>query len=530
MVETSMHRVGPNEGIQTLESVIGVRTAPGQLEIPRGAAGAAGSIAEIRRNAAGRRIVFVSGNFNVIHPGHLRLLKFAAETGEFLVIGVNPDSTPGISVPLALRLEGVASLGLVHHAVALEEPVDGFIRRLRPDVVVKGREHAERPNAEQAAVESYGGKLLFGSGEVHFASIELMRREYLQTSFSTLRKPRDFPARHGFTVEGLKRVLPLLSGMRVLVVGDLIVDTYINCDALGMSQEDPTIVVTPIEQKTFVGGAGIVAAHARGLGAVARYITIAGRDEAAGFARDALEQHNVQADLLVDDTRPTTHKQRFRAGGKTLLRVNHLRQHAIEPALMERLLARIEAELPQTDLLLFSDFNYGCLPQPLVDAVVERAQARGVLMAADSQASSQLSDISRFRGMALITPTEREARLALRDFESGLAVLAENLRQGARATNVMITLGAEGLLVHAPSAGEGAVPTDRLPAMNVAPKDPAGAGDSLFTCAAMAIRAGIDIWSASYLGALAAACQVGRVGNIPVTTADIEAEIDAEDA
>jgi bifunctional ADP-heptose synthase (sugar kinase/adenylyltransferase) len=57
----------------------------------------------------------------------------------------------------------------------------------------------------------------------------------------------------------------------------------------------------------------------------------------------------------------------------------------------------------------------------------------------------------------------------------------------------------------------------------------AGAGDSLFTCAAMAIRAGIDIWSASYLGALAAACQVGRVGNIPVTTADIEAEIDADE-
>jgi bifunctional ADP-heptose synthase (sugar kinase/adenylyltransferase) len=150
-------------------------------------------------------------------------------------------------------------------------------------------------------------------------------------------------------------------------------------------------------------------------------------------------------------------------------------------------------------------------------------------MAADSQASSQLSDISRFKGMTLITPTEREARLALRDFESGLAVLAQQLRAVARAENVMVTLGAEGLLVHAPKPGVEDPVTDRLPAMNIAPKDPAGAGDSLFTCAAMAIRAGIDIWSASYLGALAAACQVGRVGNIPVTTADIEAEIDADE-
>jgi len=315
--------------------------------------------------------------------------------------------------------------------------------------------------------------------------------------------------------------------MRVLVVGDLIVDTYINCDALGMSQEDPTIVVTPVEQKTFVGGAGIVAAHARGLGAEARYFSVAGNDEAAKFAREELQRHGVRAEVLLDETRPTTHKQRYRCAGKTLLRVNHLRQHAIEPELSARLLALIERELPRTDLLLFSDFNYGCLPQPLVDAVVERAAARGIIMAADSQASSQLADIGRFRGMALITPTEREARLSLRDFEAGLAVLAQKLRRYARAANVIVTLGADGLLVHAEKPGIADPVTDRLPALNTAPKDPAGAGDSLFTSASMALCAGVDIWRASYFGALAAALQVGRVGNLPVTAADIRAEIDA---
>jgi rfaE bifunctional protein kinase chain/domain len=485
-------------------------------------------VGEIRRKANGRRIVFVSGNFNIVHPGHLRLLKFALEAGEFLVVGINPDSTPGVTVPLAMRLDGVASLSLVAQVFELREAPDAFIARLQPEVVVKGREYAARANAEQAVIEAYGGRLLFGSGEVRFASIDLLRREYFDTSFSALRKPKDFPNRHGFAVEDLKAVLAQVAGMRVLVVGDLIVDTYINCDALGMSQEDPTIVVTPIEQKTFVGGAGIVAAHARGLGAQARYISVAGNDEAAGFAREELERHGVEAKLLLDETRPTTHKQRYRSAGKTLLRVNHLRQHAIEPELSARLLALIERELPRTDLLLFSDFNYGCLPQPLVDAVAERAAARGIIMAADSQASSQLADIGRFRDMALITPTEREARLALRDFEGGLAVLSQRLRSHARAGNVIITLGAEGLLVHAEKPGIADPVTDRLPALNTAPKDPAGAGDSLFTSASMALCAGVDIWRASYFGALAAALQVGRVGNLPVTAADIRAEIDAD--
>ena len=62
--------------------------------------------------------------------------------------------------------------------------------------------------------------------------------------------------------------------------------------------------------------------------------------------------------------------------------------------------------------------------------------------------------------------------------------------------------------------------------MNTAPRDAAGAGDSFLTCAAMALCAGIDIWSATYLGALAAACQVARVGNTPLTQADLVAEID----
>ena len=67
--------------------------------------------------------------------------------------------------------------------------------------------------------------------------------------------------------------------------------------------------------------------------------------------------------------------------------------------------------------------------------------------------------------------------------------------------------------------------TDRLPAFNSSPKDVAGAGDSFFTCASLALCTGADIWRASYLGALAAGCQVSRVGNTPLMLADLAAEL-----
>jgi rfaE bifunctional protein kinase chain/domain len=481
-------------------------------------------ISDIRHRAGpGRRVAFLSGNFNVVHPGHLRILKFAADNCDYLVVGVNPDTTPGVTIPAEFRLEGLRAISMVNHTVLLHETPESFIRKLKPDVVVKGKEYETLHNPEQSVVNSYGGQLLFSSGEMRFASANLLHKEYFEGNFSTIRHPSDYPARRGFSVGELLTLLPKFAGLRVLVVGDLIVDTYVDCDPLGMSQEDPTIVVTPIDEKTFVGGAGIVAAHARSLGADVRFVTVSGMDEQATFAQETLGEQGVQADVFYDSTRPTTHKKRYRALGKTLLRVNQLRQHAVGPDVQTAMLECITRHLPTTDLILFSDFNYGCLPQAVVDIVSEAGTARGIMMAADSQASSQMSDISRFRGMHLITPTEREARIAIRDHESGLVIVGERLRQAARADNVVITLGGEGLLIHA--AHNGSFVTDRLPAFNSAPKDVAGAGDSFFTCSALALCAGIDIWKSSYLGALAAGCQVSRVGNTPLSLSDLTAEL-----
>jgi rfaE bifunctional protein kinase chain/domain len=481
-------------------------------------------VEEIRRQAgAGRRVVFVSGNFNIVHPGHLRLLQFAAECGDFLAVGVNSHGS-GITVPAEMRLEGVRAIGIVNHALLLSEKPESFIAKLKPEIVVKGKEFEDLANVEKAVVDSYGGHLMFGSGEVRFSSLDLLQRELLETNFSSIQKPVDFPKRHGFRASDLVTLMEKFKGMRVVVVGDLIVDEYVTCDPLGMSQEDPTIVVTPIKQDRFVGGAGIVAAHARGLGAEVSYFGVVGHDATAQFAQETLSQFKVKTRFFTDDSRPTTLKTRYRATGKTLLRVSQLRQHDISHELAERLCAEVTLAAGNCDLLIFSDFNYGCLPQFVVEHIVPECKHRNVVMVADSQASSQLGDVSRFRGMRLLAPTEYEARLATRDFTSGLAVLAEQVRAKADAEHVFVTLGAEGLLIHAHSPG-GVYVTDQLPAFNQAPKDVAGAGDSLLTCASMALVSGADIWKSAYLGCVAAACQVGRVGNFPLSADELVTEL-----
>lgn len=483
---------------------------------------------EILARAQGKeRIVFVSGIFNIVHPGHLRLLRFASECGDFLVVGVLSDKqAPTAQLKQDARLEGVAAITWVNHALVLPVEPGGLIRKLQPAVVVMGKEHENTLSPELEAVQSYGGQLLFGSGDTTFSSLELLRRETELINHSFITKPSTYIAHHGISVDSFPGIFRQMGSLKVCVIGDVIVDEYIQCDPLGMSQEDPTIVVAPIMANKFLGGAGIVAAHARSLGAgKVSFVSVTGDDEAGRYVAEKVQQYGVEAHLLKDGSRPTTLKQRYRAGNKTLLRVSHLRQHKLNKTQQIKILEYLDPLLAEADLLIFSDFNYGALPQELVDKIAQECKRRGIMMVADSQSSSQVGDVSRFKDAALLTPTEREARLALGNYEDGLVVLAEGLRKKTNAQNIVITLGAEGLLIHAGVPNKVEWLTDRLVALNAAPKDTTGAGDCLLVCSAMAMAVGSPIWESIYLGSIAAACQVGRIGNIPLTASELLVEV-----
>jgi rfaE bifunctional protein kinase chain/domain len=473
------------------------------------------------------KLVFVSGNFNVLHPGHLRLLAFARECGARLVVAVFSDRMAGAGalVPEKLRLEGVQSNSLVDEAFLIDEPVENVISRICPGIVVKGKEHEYSFNVELEAIERIGGSLLFSSGETIFSSIDLLRSEILSNKARSINLPVDFMARHSIEKSSLLALLRGFSNIKVCVVGDLIIDEYITCQPLGMSQEDPTIVVTPLNSMQFIGGAGIVAAHAAGLGAKVHFVSVSGADAPREFALKELTTAGVVYHLLVDDKRPTTLKQRYRCKGKTLLRVSHLHQGAIATQLQDQMLGVIEELIDGIDVLVFSDFNYGCLPQPVVDKITALAKAKRVILAADSQSSSQVGDIGRYQGMDLLTPTEHEARLATQNRDDGLVVLAETLRSKANSGNVLLKMGEEGLLIHSDNArGDGWL-TDRVSALNLNPIDVAGAGDSLLIASALTLASGGTIWDAACLGSLAAAVQVGRVGNTPLRSQELVQEL-----
>jgi rfaE bifunctional protein kinase chain/domain len=461
----------------------------------------------------------VSGKFQVIHPGHIRLFKLAREISHELVVALDVSGLDEEDV--AWRVQALQNINFVGRVLMYEGNIEEVLEKERPEIVVKGSEFAHTVNIEESFLSKWGGRLIFSSGDSFFSERDMIPVTSKDNSRTKPLLPEEFMQRHKISINRLLELLNSFQGKKVCVIGDLIIDEFINCHPLGMSQEEPTIVVTPIDKKRFLGGAGIVAAHCASLGADTTLVTVRGDDEVGEWSVEMCSEYGFDLFSIIDSTRPTTHKQRFRSRAQTLLKLTHLRQESISGELEVELIEKCRSIVQASDIVIFSDFSYGVLTARVTEEILKLAMLGRVFVAADSQSSSQMGDLSRFISCDLITSTEREARLELKDENSGLVILAEKLRLSLDAKNLLLKLGADGLIIHGKNQNGGLVVTDQVPAINDAFIDASGAGDSLLSCSALSLASQATIYEAALLGSIVAAIQVGRLGNVPVTKSQV---------
>ncbi len=478
--------------------------------------------------AQGKRVVLCHGHFNAIHPGHLRFLQYAREQGDLLVVAVMQESELPASArssyfPQSMRAEAVASVDLVDFVFALDRPVAAFIEALRPAVYVKGKEFEEQKGFirdQLEAVERGGGRVVFGSGDVHYAATELhdartKPRERLATFLSVCRRSGIDPRRLGEVVKQYEKV-------KLLVVGDTIVDQFVSCDVLGVSAEAPVLTIRELSAHEFVGGAAIVACHIQALGATCTYVSVIGNDASGDFLQRELGGAGIAHLLLRDDTRPTTYKIRYLVDNQKVLRVSRLRQHNLSESLESMLIDRIAKRIRGVDAVIVSDFVYGVVTPRVLEAITAMAHEHGVMLFGDVQCSSQVGDAGRFRAPMLVTPTEKEARIALGDFSSGVEIIAAKFLARTQAKHLVLKLGAQGLVAYTPRPGaDDALQPLYFPALEPNPVDVAGAGDALLSAMAVSMCAGADLVTAAAIGTCAAAISVGRVGNLPISGGEL---------
>ncbi|MBI4665965.1 MAG: D-glycero-beta-D-manno-heptose-7-phosphate kinase [Nitrospinae bacterium] len=307
-----------------------------------------------------------------------------------------------------------------------------------------------------------------------------------------------------------QRLYEALASMRpprVMVVGDVILDIYVRGVIERISPEAPAQVLEITGEEILLGGAANVAANAAALGADARLVGLVGKDSAAQALRGLLKKRKIPSEsLVIDQTRPTTTKTRFMAMRQQMLRVDRERRHTAPPDAMEKMLARIRANIGKCDGLIISDYGKGALPDKFLEKLIALARASGKMVVVDPKGR----DYSKYRGATIITPNRKEASLAsgvdIKD-EDDYRQAAERLFEITKAQHILITRGEEGMTVFH-RRGRGV----HLPAEALEVFDVSGAGDTVIAALAVMLFAGHTLEDAAKVANVAAAIEVGHVG------------------
>lgn len=479
-----------------------------------------------------KRIVHCHGTFDVVHPGHLRQLSYAKTQGDILVVSTTADkfiSKSGIRpyVPQDMRLVNLSALTLVDCVVLNDEetPID-LICKLQPDIFIKGPDYSHEMNPrtleEKAAVESYGGRMLFSPGDYVMSSSKLIQERSMNLSSE---KAKLLMAQENLTFDELKEMTGKFRNTDVLLVGDTIVDRITYATTIGVSGKTPTISTKKLSSQDFIGGAAIVALHLAAAGARVKFSTLLGEDQEGHWVKSQLELAGVEVSAITEVGRDTTLKEAFDVDGYRVLKMDRVNNSPISYDTRRAIQSLIANK--QEGLVVFSDFRHGIFDKNSCPDFVN-ALNPGVTSAADSQVASRWGNILDFAGVSMITANEKEARYSLGDQDSSLRPLGEALFSKSKSEFAILKAGRDGAIGYRREL-KGNDPRHFfvLDSFSHSIIDAVGAGDALLAYAALAWHHKSGPIVASLLGIAAASLECEKEGNHPLTSDDVLARLNS---
>jgi D-beta-D-heptose 7-phosphate kinase/D-beta-D-heptose 1-phosphate adenosyltransferase len=323
----------------------------------------------------------------------------------------------------------------------------------------------------------------------------------------------------GLAGDRARALLSRLGGLRVLVVGDVMVDRFLVGGVTRISPEAPVPVVRFLREDSRLGGAANVAHNLAALGARVALVGVVGADGAAARLRQMLEDARIPADGLVEDAaRPTVEKVRIvTERNQQVARIDYEHDDDVTGQVERRLAERIAGAAADAAAILVSDYLKGTVTEAVM-AAVRAAKGPRVPLVVDPK----IPHLDRYEGASLVTPNHYEAEAATGrriDTDEAARRAGAAFRARARCDAALITRGEHGMWLSSATV-EGAV---RAVAREVA--DVTGAGDTVAATLALALAAGAPLEDAAVLANHAAGLVVAKFGPSTVTAEELNASI-----
>ena len=323
-----------------------------------------------------------------------------------------------------------------------------------------------------------------------------------------------------FNIANAARLLCSLQAKKVLVLGDLMLDRFVDGTVNRISPEAPVPILSQGRVRQMPGGAANVACNLAQMGLHVHLIGVCGDDEAGKALRDELAKlPAIRFDPVTITGRPTSLKTRFRAGSQQILRVDDEVTSDIDAAAVEQFSKYALPAIQDADLVVLSDYAKGALPLLLLEKIIAHAKAKGKMIIADPKRA----DISAYAGVDLLTPNLAELQNTTDQMLSSIEAIghaATALAKEFGIGSVLTTMSARGMML---SKADGAQFHDPASARDIF--DVSGAGDTVVAMIAGALAAGADLEDAVRLANHAAGVAVGKSGTAIVVPGEVLAHL-----
>lgn len=493
-----------------------------------------------------KRVAHCHGCFDLMHPGHIKYFQAAKAIADVLVVTVTPDrfidkgpNRPAF--PEKLRAESIAALACVDYvAINLWATAVETLRLLRPDFYVKGQEFETLADAtgklqqEYLVVEEIGAQMHF-TQEIVFSSTTLLEQHFgiseqrskkPQTESILTQSTHSTPSidpvidkeaflkhfRQKHSVESLINALENLKNLRVMLIGDTIIDQYYYCDTMGKASKSSVVAHRYLNHQTHAGGVCAVANHVAEVVDQIQLVSVLGQQNSQeSFIRQHLKSH-IDSQFFFRSNGPTVVKKRYlnQDNSQKIFEVNELTNEFIEKECEKAVIEYLIKEIDQYDLVLVSDFGHGFISNAIIRTLEQRAKYLAV-NAQTNSANAGFNLITRYQKSHYICIDEMELRLAAQERFSDIQQVAQDIAERIQAETLMVTLGAKGSMGFTRNLKNQSV--INTPSFSSNLVDAIGAGDAFFAYTAPAMAKGLPLDFVSFIGNAVGSLAIQVIGN-----------------
>lgn len=469
---------------------------------------------------AGQKIVLAHGVFDLLHLGHVRYLEEARRQGEalFVTVTADPFVNKGPSRPVfpeMLRAEMLGALSCVNWVGINRAPTAvNVIETLKPDVYAKGLEYKDSANdvtgkilEEQAAVEAYGGRIHFAD-DLTFSSSSLLNQHF-DFGDPKLRAYLESARRRKF-LERLPQLIDRIANMRVLLIGDTIIDEYVYASPLGKPPKEFMLATLRRGGEVFAGGVIAAANHLASFCKDVQILTCLGEHDSYERVVHESLKPNVKLWALHRADAPTTRKLRYVEPDfmRKLFELYVMEDSYLPQATEERFEEEIINVAKDFDVVIVTDFGHGLLSRRLRGALIEHSRYLAV-NAQSNSANLGYNLINKYSRADYVCVDAPEARMAVADRDADLVDIATKLLPEKLAFDrLIVTHGRNGCVTYDRSTG-----THRVPAFSTRAVDTMGAGDAFLAVTAPLAAVAEDMELVGFIGNIVGSIKVEIVGH-----------------